>query len=112
MSFGFALAVDREDDQVAWVVPAISAEYRMPINRALVVCRTNDGGKTWQEFRTGLPQENCYDIVFRHGLHISGDTLAFGTTAGNVYISEDRGESWQCITQNLAVVYSTKLFEV
>ena len=106
--FGFAVAVDRQDENVAWVVPAVSAEYRVPVDRALRVCRTDDGGQTWTDFRAGLPQENCYDIVFRHALDVRGDTLAFGTTAGNVYLSEDRGESWRCIAQNLAVVYSTR----
>jgi photosystem II stability/assembly factor-like uncharacterized protein len=108
--FGFALALDKNDENVAWVVPAVSAEYRVPVDRALVVCRTDDGGKTWQELRTGLPQENAYDITFRHALDIQDDTLVFGTTGGNVYVSDDRGASWRCISQNLAVVYSTRFF--
>ena len=106
--FGFALAVDAQDENVAWVIPAVSAEYRVPVNRALCVCRTDDGGKTWQDFRVGLPQSECYDIVFRHALDIHGDTLVFGTTAGNVYISHDRGESWNGLAHNLAVVYSVR----
>ncbi len=106
--FGFPIALDAEDENVAWVVPAVSAEYRVPVNGALVVCRTDDGGKTWKEFRAGLPQHNAYDIVFRHALDIQQDTLAFGTTAGNLYVSDNRGESWNNITQNLAVVYSVR----
>lgn len=109
--FGFAMTPDTEDENTAWVVPAISAEYRVPVNRALCVCRTEDGGKTWKDLRKGLPQENAYDIVFRHGMDIQGDTLAFGTTAGNIYVSEDRGDSWECVAQNLAVVYSTRFIE-
>jgi photosystem II stability/assembly factor-like uncharacterized protein len=108
--FGFALAVDERDENVAWVVPAISAEHRVPIDRALCVCRTDDGGQTWSDFRQGLPQENAYDIAFRHALDVDGDSLAFGTTAGNVFISEDRGESWQSIAHNLAVVYAVHYF--
>lgn len=109
--FGFALALDPKDEQVAWVIPAISAEYRVPIDRSLCVCRTDDGGKTWQDFRTGLPQDNCYDIAFRHSLDFKHDTLAFGTTAGNVYVSDDRGESWRAISHNLGVVYSVRFTE-
>jgi hypothetical protein len=112
VKFGFPIVVDENDDKVAWVVPAQSDEYRIPINRALVVCRTDDGGKTWQEFRTGLPQEDCYDICFRHAFDKRGETLAFGTTAGNLYLSEDRGESWKCISNNLADVYSVRFAEV
>ena len=106
--FGFALAVDDEDERVAWVAPAVSAEYRVPVDRALVISRTEDGGETWQDLRRGLPQVNCYDLVFRHALDKTGDTLAFGTTAGNFYVSDDRGDNWATVTNNLAVVYSVR----
>jgi photosystem II stability/assembly factor-like uncharacterized protein len=106
--FGFALALDENDENTAWVIPAMSDIYRIPTDRALCVCRTEDGGKTWTQLRTGLPQQNAYDIVYRHALDINQHTLAFGTTAGNVYISDDRGDSWQCIAQNLAGIYSTR----
>ena len=106
--FGFALAVDAQDENVAWVAPAVSAEYRVPVERALVICRTDDGGQTWQNLREGLPQRHCYDLVFRHGLDAQGDSLAFGTTAGNFYVSDDRGDSWRCLVNNLAVVYSVR----
>ena len=108
--FGFAITPDAQDENVAWVAPAVSAEYRIPVDRALCICRTEDGGKTWQDLRVGLPQTNAYDIIFRHGMDINDDTLVFGTTAGNVYMSDNRGDSWRCITQNLAVVYSARFF--
>lgn len=66
------------------------------------------GGQTWQNLREGLPQQHCYDLVFRHGLDAQGDSLAFGTTAGNFYVSDDRGENWRCLVNNLAVVYSVR----
>ena len=106
--FGFALAVDEADENVAWVAPAVSAEYRVPVDRALVISRTEDGGRTWQDLRSGLPQQNAYDLVFRHALDKTGDTLAFGTTAGNFYVSDDRGDNWRCLTNNLAVIYSVR----
>ncbi len=67
-----------------------------------------DGGQSWQAFRNGLPQENAYDIVLRHGLDVAGDRLCFGSTTGNVYVSEDRGESWQCLGNNFPPVYSVR----
>ena len=106
--FGFALALDAQDERTAWVAPAVSAEHRVPVDRALVICRTEDGGQTWQALREGLPQQHCYDLVFRHALDARGDSLAFGTTAGNFYVSDDRGDSWRCLLQNLAIVYSVR----
>lgn len=109
--FGFAIAVDAKNEKTAWVVPAIDAEYRMAVDAKLCVCRTDDGGKTWKDFRAGLPQENCYDVIFRHALDIRGNTLVFGTTTGNLYISEDRGETWQSLTNNLAPIYSVRFVD-
>lgn len=104
--FGFAVAVDENDGDVAWVVPAVSDQVRVAVDGAMCVCRTDDGGKTWQDFRKGLPQENVFDITFRHALDITGDTLAFGTTTGNLYLSEDRGESWETLSNNLPMIHS------
>jgi photosystem II stability/assembly factor-like uncharacterized protein len=108
VKFGFAIAVDENDPDVAWVVPAISDEIRIAVDRALCVSRTDDGGQTWQAFRTGLPQHNCYDLVFRHALDVTGDRLAFGTTSGSVYLSDDRGETWRCLGHDYPPVYSVR----
>ncbi|MEL6923259.1 MAG: sialidase family protein, partial [Bacteroidota bacterium] len=81
--YGFALGIDHDDPERAWVIPAISDEMRMAIDRSLCVCRTEDGGKSWQALRKGLPQGNCYDLVLRHALAVHNNVLAFGTTNGN-----------------------------
>lgn len=106
--FGFPIAVDANDPDTAWVVPAVSDEIRIAVNGALCVCRTIDGGETWQELRAGLPQRDCYDIVFRHAFDVAGDDLAFGSTTGNAYVSADRGDSWECLGNNLPPVYSVR----
>jgi photosystem II stability/assembly factor-like uncharacterized protein len=106
--FGFAIGVHAKDPDTAWVVPAVDAQYRLAVDRALCVCRTDDGGKSWAAFRKGLPQEICYDVTFRHALDVHGDRLVFGTTTGNVYFSDDGGESWDCIGNNLPPVYSAR----
>ena len=110
-NFGFAIALDEEDLDTAWVIPGISDQKRVAIDHALCVCRTIDGGKTWQRLHEGLPQNNCYDIVYRHGLDLTGDTLAFGTTTGNAYLSADRGDTWQCLSYNLPMIYSLRFAE-
>jgi photosystem II stability/assembly factor-like uncharacterized protein len=106
--FGFPIAVDPANPSAAWVVPAHSDEQRMAIDASLCVCRTEDGGETWTAFRSGLPQRDCYDVVFRHGLDVSGTRLAFGTTTGNVFVSDDRGETWDCVGTHFPPVYSLR----
>lgn len=106
--FGFPIAADQRDGHTAWVVPARADSERMAIGGGLFVARTSDGGKSWQSFRNGLPQQNAYDIVLRHGLDAAEDRVCFGSTTGNVYLSEDRGESWQCLGSNFPPVYSVR----
>ena len=104
--FGFAVAVSEDNADQAWVVPAISDEIRVAVDNALCVCRTDDGGASWKDFRQGLPQQDCYDIVFRHALVVTGNTIAFGTTTGNLFLSNDLGETWECLNTTLPMVYS------
>ncbi|MFW6066990.1 MAG: WD40/YVTN/BNR-like repeat-containing protein [Myxococcota bacterium] len=107
--FGFPVAVDDEDGRVAWLVPGRSDQERMAIGGGLFVARTEDGGRSWQPLRRGLPQEHAYDVVYRHALGNRGDILAFGSTTGNLYVSEDRGDTWQTIGNNLPPVYSVEV---
>lgn len=102
--YGFALAIDHDNPDRAWVIPAVSDTTRVAVDLALCVCRTDDGGKSWQALREGLPQENCFDIVFRHALARSGNHLAFGTTAGNLFLTENDGDSWKVLGNYLARV--------
>ncbi len=102
--YGFALAIDHQNPDRAWVIPAVSDEVRIAHGLALCVCVTEDGGRSWRQLRNGLPQEHCFDIVFRHSLAVRDNLLAFGTTTGNLYLSEDFGEHWQCLSFSLARV--------
>lgn len=106
--FGFPVAVDENDGKTAWLVPGRSDQVRMTIDGGLFVARTTDGGKTWEQFREGLPQACAHDVIYRHALANSEGTIAFGSTTGNLYISEDRGESWQTVSNNLPPIYSVR----
>lgn len=106
--FGFPVAVDDADGRTAWLVPGRSDNQRMAIEGGLFVARTRDGGASWEPLRKGLPQQNAYDVVYRHALATSGDFVAFGSTTGNLYVSEDRGDSWLTVGNNLPPIYSVR----
>jgi len=110
-AIGFAIALDEEDEGRAWTVPMQSDEFRVAREGALVVCRTDDGGKTWRELRNGLPQQHCYDIVFRHALDARDGAVAFGTTCGRVFASLDRGDTWEIAAPYLPPVSSLVLVQ-
>ncbi len=102
--YGFALAIEENDPDTAWVIPAQSDEHRTPVGLHLTVCKTSDGGKTWVNFDKGLPHANAFDIVLRHSFVKSGGILVFGTNNGNLYTSEDSGSTWRAVTQNLPMI--------
>ncbi|QDV05137.1 Ycf48-like protein [Planctomycetes bacterium Poly30] len=106
--FGFPVAVDPKDGRTAWLVPGKSDAQRVTVDGSLFVARTTDGGESWTALRKGLPAELAYDVVYRHAFHNAGDTLAFGSTTGNLYVSEDRGESWEGVAHHLPPVYSVR----
>ena len=107
-NFGFALAVADDNPFQAWVAPAVSDVTRVAVDKSLCICRTDDGGKTWTDFRKGLPQGHCFDIVYRHALQAAGDEVVFGTTTGNLFHSPDRGESWEVVSNYLPMVHSVQ----
>ncbi len=109
-AFGFAVAVHPQDGDTAWFVPAIKDERRIPVDGKVVVTRTRDGGRSFEVLRDGLPQEHAYDLTFRHALDIdaSGDRLAFGSTTGSLWVSEDQGDRWQCVSAHLPPVYCVR----
>jgi hypothetical protein len=109
-SFGFAVAVHPRDPDTAWFVPAIKDERRIPVDGKLVVTRTRDAGRTFQILRDGLPQSHAYDVVYRHALAVddSGDRLAFATTTGGLYVSEDQGDRWREVSHTLPPAHAVQ----
>lgn len=106
--FGFAVAIDPQDPETVWFAPAVKDEDRYPVDGQFAITRTRDGGKTFDVLRNGLPQVHSYDLIYRHGLAIdsSGQMLAAGSTTGNLWITENQGDSWQTISQTLPPIYS------
>lgn len=106
--FGFPISADAHNGRSAWLVPGRGDNQRTAIDGGLFVARTDDGGASWRQLRQGRPQECAYDIVYRHALDNRDGLVAFGSTTGNLYISEDRGERWSAVSHNLPPVYAVR----
>lgn len=109
-AFGFGVAVHPRDPETAWFVPAIKDERRYPKDGQLVVTRTRDGGRSFEILREGLPQEDAYDLIYRHAFAIdaTGTRLAMGSTTGNLWITEDQGDSWLPLSMHMPPVYTVE----
>jgi photosystem II stability/assembly factor-like uncharacterized protein len=109
-AFGFAVAAHPRDPQRAWFVPAHSDQQRMPVDGCMVVNETRDGGATFRTHGEGLPARDAYHLVYRHALACAddGETLAMGSTTGGLWVSEDGGASWECLSRDLPPVAAVR----
>jgi photosystem II stability/assembly factor-like uncharacterized protein len=108
--FGFSVAVHPTEPDTAWFAPAVKDECRIPVNGEVVVSRTRDGGKSFEVLREGLPQEQAYDLMYRHALDVdsTGNALLMGSTTGALWISENQGDAWQLLNAHLPPVYAVR----
>lgn len=106
--FGFAVAVHPREPGTAWFVPGVKDEKRFPVDAQLVVARTRDHGRTFETLKQGLPRDDSYDLVYRHGLAVddSGDRLVFGSTTGGLWTSNDQGERWHMLAARLPPIHA------
>jgi photosystem II stability/assembly factor-like uncharacterized protein len=107
--YGYALALDASDADVAYVIPEESSHMRTTVGGRLRVYRTGDAGASWQALERGLPQEHAYVSILREGMNSDAHEPAgvyFGTSGGHVFGSADAGASWQLIAGYLPRVLS------
>jgi hypothetical protein len=111
--FGFAVAVHPHNPDAAWFVPATKDETRVPVDAKVVVARTRDGGKSFEVLRNGLPQEHAYDLTLRHALDVdrNGERVAFGSTTGSLWVSDNCGDSWLTVSKHLPPIYCVRFAE-
>ncbi|MCY3845417.1 MAG: exo-alpha-sialidase [Acidobacteria bacterium] len=110
--FGFPIAVHATEPETIYVVPIKSDSEHYPPEGRLRVYRSRTGGDEWEALTNGLPQEHCYVNVLRDAMDV--DTLDacgiyFGTTAGQVYVSADAGDTWTPVVRDLPPVLSIEV---
>jgi photosystem II stability/assembly factor-like uncharacterized protein len=115
-SFGFPAAVHPRDPETLYLVPLNGdTKGRYMPDAKTAAWRTRDGGATWSDARTGLPQENAYLNVLRQAMAVDRLEPAgvyFGTGSGEVFASADEGESWSCIARHLPSISSVETLVV
>lgn len=110
--FGFPIAVHSHDPDTIYVVPLLSDSLRYPPDGKLRVYRSRSGGERWEALEKGLPQEHCYVNVLRDAMAVDAADpcgIYFGTTGGQVYASNDEGDSWEAIVRDLPAVLSVEV---
>jgi photosystem II stability/assembly factor-like uncharacterized protein len=112
-SFGFGLALDVRDPDVAYVVPEEGAENRVTSGGRLGVYRTGDAGASWELLEDGLP-DRAWVGVLREGMaydRLDPGGVYVGTQAGSIYVSPSEGEEWTEVARDLPSILSIEVGE-
>jgi photosystem II stability/assembly factor-like uncharacterized protein len=110
--FGFPIAVHAHEPETIYVVPIKSDHEHVVPEGKLRVYRSRTGGNDWEALTNGLPQENCYVNILRDAMAVDkldSCGVYFGTTGGQVYASNDSGDTWQAIVRDLPSVVSVEV---
>jgi hypothetical protein len=105
--FGFALALDARDPDVAYVVPEEGAENRVTADGRLGVYRTGDGGATWRLWADGLP-DPAWIAVLREGMAYDDGGIYLGTQSGSVFARPTGDGAWVEAASQLPPVLSVE----
>jgi photosystem II stability/assembly factor-like uncharacterized protein len=105
--FGFGLALDPEDPDVAYVIPEESQEHHYTAGGRLGVYRTNDAGDSWQLAANGLP-ERAWVAVLREGFAFDEGGLYFGTQSGSVWAAQRGAAEWIEVARDLPPILSVE----
>ena len=110
--FGFPAAAHPRDPDTLYLLPLNgAAQGRFVPDARAAVWRTRDAGRSWEDLREGLPQQNAYFGVLRQAMATDRHDPAgvyFGTNTGSLYGSIDEGATWQPIAHHLPPVLSVE----
>ncbi len=110
--FGFVIDVNAHEPETIYVVPIKSDSEHFPLDGALRVYRSRNGGNEWEALTNGLPQRDCYVNVLRDAMAVDALDkcgIYFGTTGGQVYCSADSGDTWAPVVRDLPPVLSVEV---
>ena len=87
-------------------MPQGNDEYRVLVDRRLAVSWTRDGGKSFDVLSEGLPNVDSFDLAYRYGLAADAAhrRFAMGSTTGNLWIGDGRGERWRTVANHLPTI--------
>jgi hypothetical protein len=109
---GFPIELHPLDPDTAWVVPMDGTDVwpRTSPDGRPAVFRTTDAGDTWTRLDRGLPERGWFTVKRQAMTVDDRDPVGvyFGTTSGEVWASNDVGESWTCIAAHLPEIYSVE----
>lgn len=115
--FGFVMLAHPHRSGTIWVIPLEADARRIPPGGRLRLHRSTDGGSSWQEVGSGLPDSE-WATVLRDAACLldrgpeTAPLVALGTRGGFVYASADQGDTVVEVARHLPDVLSIRAVEV
>lgn len=109
--FGFPMVAHPRRGATIYTFPLTSDEFRVPRDGAPRVWRSRDAGASWEPLGKGLPDRDGFFTVLRDAFSadkLDPAGLYFGTRGGQLYGSNDEGESWRAIAEFLPPILCVK----
>lgn len=93
--------IDANDPETLYVAGAETSPKEWPGNGTgnSAVLKSSDGGKTWRQLTNNVP--GSIEAMSRQSWS-GGMTLSFATAGGDIYMSDDSGETWSRVASGLA----------
>ena len=112
----FPLVVHPRDADTAWVFPmdGMTVWPRTSVDGKPAAYVTRNGGKSWRRLDAGLPDGQAWLTVKRQAMTADARDpvgLYFGTTSGELWMSRDEGNRWNCIARHLPEIYAVETAE-
>jgi len=109
--FGFPIALDIHNPDTVYVIVE-EPDGRNNVSEQFTVYRTEDGGERWEPLTEGLPAGPGVRLgVLRHAMCTDGLDpcgVFVGTNTGQLFASNNRGDSWHLVADFLPPIYSVK----
>jgi hypothetical protein len=114
---GFGILTHPREPDTSWVFPmdATGDWSRTPPQGKPAVYRTRDGGASWERCDRGFPTEQAWWTVKRQAMCLDDHDrvgLYLGNTSGEVWASDDEGDSFFCLFRHLPQVFAVTCGEM
>ncbi|MBL7255221.1 WD40/YVTN/BNR-like repeat-containing protein [Paractinoplanes lichenicola] len=109
--FGFPMVAHPRRPGTIWNFPLTADGERHPTDLLCRVYRSTDAGEKWEPQQRGLPPGPYYPVVLRDAMCTDEHDpvgVYFGTRCGEVFATNDEGESWATVVSHLPDVLSVR----